>query len=376
MTARALTSASRWTCHAGDLTFHLTAPEPWAATQRAYLAGYLPGRPGDREDLGAYRLDIRLDDAGRQHMVRDITQVVGQRLIEIVPGVVLREAHGSDGLRCYAVASDALETQAPPYAVSIRGNHITLHADPSAPQAQRYPLRLMREAMIRAYENTGAVLFHAAGADLNGHAVMVCGPRSAGKTTTLTAVIQATRGRLLSNDRLILDHRARLIAVPLPVPVARGTIAATPELSRALNTASRPQPALHQLPAVFGTAAKAEFSAREYAAALGTGLSAGSWLRVIIAARLTDSREPPLIRQLTPAQARDVLEATCFTPHDEFWRQPWLVPRTRPDAHLRQDASRMAAGIAACAPCFEVRFGVRNPRAGLDGAIASLLAGL
>ncbi|MGP4018804.1 hypothetical protein [Saccharopolyspora sp. 5N708] len=357
-----------WTSHAGDLAFTIIAPATWAEDQRQYLADYLPGRLGDR-NLGTFHLAVHPDDATCHEVVWQATHPPIARRIEPIPGVVLLETRTPSGMRCYAVAADGLEHQARAYSVRVHERHIELYLHHGARKPHGYPLRLMREAMLRTYEDHGGVLFHAAGADLGGHGVMICGPRAAGKTTLLTCLLRATRGALLSNDRLIMHRHGRLIAVPLPVPVARGTLEAIPELANAVPALSRPQRTISELPTTFGATEKAEFSAREYTTALGTSLAPGSWLRTILVPRLTDTTEPPRVRAIPPAEAQQVLQANCFTPHDEFWQQPWLVPRTTPDADLQRRAHQLIRELAGHIPCFEIRFGIRNPLDQLDKAL-------
>ena len=112
-----------------------------------------------------------------------------------------------------------------------RGDRVDLHvADPA--RGPRHVLRVIRELMLRAYEDAGAVVFHAAGVDVDGGTVMICGPRGAGKTTAAAALLHqfGPRARLLSNDRLLACDGHQVVAVPLPVPVARGTLDAFPAL--------------------------------------------------------------------------------------------------------------------------------------------------
>lgn len=363
-----------WTVYGGDLAVTLRAPSPWGRTQRAYLGGYLPGKLGDR-DLGGFELTVHPagpDDPTSAWLDGD--PPVGRRF-EPVPGVAMLERHDELGRPWYTVVTDTLEHQAGVNVVRVHDDHIDLYLRPSATRPHSYPLRLIREAMLRSYENLGGVVFHAAGLDINGHGVMICGPRSSGKTTTLTALLKATGGALLSNDRIILDVPDRMVAVPLPVPVAREAIEATPELRQALLTAARPQPDLADLPPGFGATTKAEFSALEYATALGARLAAGSWLRTIVAARLTNSSEPARADRLTTRHARDLLTENCFTPRDEFWREPWLVARTSPDSALAAHAQRVVDRIAASVPCVEVRFGVHSPPQQLTDTLAGLLRG-
>ncbi|MCI2422141.1 hypothetical protein MOQ72_32395 [Saccharopolyspora sp. K220] len=360
-----------WTSHAGDLAFTITAPAAWAEDQRDYLAQYLPGRVGDR-DLGTFHLAVYPDDAQCHEVVWQVTNPPIARRIEPIPGVVLLETRMPSGMRCYAVAADGVEHQARAFAVRVHERHIELYLHHGVRKPHGYPLRLMREAMLRTYEDHGGIVFHAAGADLGGHGVMICGPRSAGKTTVLTCLLRSTRGALLSNDRLILDRHGRLVAVPLPVPIARGTLDAVPELANAVPGLSRPQRTISELPRTFGATEKAEFSAREYATALGASLAPGSWLRTILVPRLSDSAEPPRIRALPPGETQQVLRASCFTPHDEFWQQPWLVPRGRPEPELHRRAHQLTHHLAAHIPCFEIRFGIRNPLDELDKTVLDI----
>lgn len=361
-------TSKAWTTHVGDLAFTVDAPTEWAEEQERYLLEYLPGRLGDR-DLGTFHLEVHLNDAECRQFAWQAMQPPISKRIEPVPGVVLSETRTSAGGRCYAVAADGLEHQGQAYAVRAHDRHIELYLHRTARKPHGYPLRLMREAMLRTYEDHGGLVFHAAGADLDGHGVMVCGPRSAGKTTLLTCLLRYAHGALLSNDRLILDEHRRLVPVPLPVPVAKGTIDAVPELDKATASLSRPQATITELPAVFGTRTKAEFTAREYASALNTSLAAGSSLETIIVPRLSNSSEPARWRALSPENAQDMLQANCFTPHDEFWRQPWLVPRTTANSELCERAEQLIRQLSEQVPCFEVSFGVRNPLDALVQAV-------
>ncbi|MPZ00449.1 MAG: hypothetical protein GEU97_21195 [Actinophytocola sp.] len=231
----------------------------------------------------------------------------------------------------------------------------------------------MREAMLRTYENTGGVVFHGAGVTCGGHGIMVCGPRHAGKTTMLAALLRSTGAQMLSNDRLLLVNDHQLLAVPLPVPIARGTVEAIPELRRTVPALTRPQTPLAQLPTVFGTTHKAEFTAREFATALGVRLTGSGSLTTVLVPRLSDSNEVTSIRRLPAAELEATLRGNCFTPHDEFWLQPWLVPRTRSDDELARHAQQRIPGIAPRLTGYEVRHGVRRGFDELSDVAADLI---
>jgi hypothetical protein len=67
-------------------------------------------------------------------------------------------------------------------------------------------------------------------------------------------------------------------------------------------------------------------TAREFATAMGGRITAGARLGLLVVPRLTDDTAPFNTRPLRLTEAREVLAASCFTPFDEFWLVPWLIP--------------------------------------------------
>jgi hypothetical protein len=347
-------------CHAGDVAFTITAPSAWLSTQRAYLSDFLTTPPGDL-DLAAFTIHTHTDDAAFRQIVETITRSPTTSYIEPVPGLLMQEAHDPTGRRCYVIATDDVEHQPGAYAVAVHGHDIDLFTHTGTTRPHRYPIRLIREAMLRTYEDVGGVVFHAAGVEVGGAAVMVCGPRGAGKTTTTAALLRLPGAALLSNDRLVAYQGDHVVAVPLPVPTARGTIQAFPELERQVRRTSSNSSALDTMPADFGSTVKHAFTARQFAEAFGARLIPLSTLGLVVVPRLADTNEPAHARRLPTAEARQIVAANCLTPRDEFWVRPWLVPRQSTDDQLSRQASAAIEHIAASVPCIEVSFGVRNP---------------
>ncbi|MGA2825673.1 MAG: hypothetical protein ABSF03_06095 [Streptosporangiaceae bacterium] len=356
---------------AGDLAATVTAPGQGQVA--GYLSAYLAG-PVGTHDLPRYQVSLH---AGREELARASARTAGVpvTLVEPVPGVVLAASTGADGSRVFTVAADRLENAPGSWAASISGDRVDLHvADPA--RGPRHLLRIIRELMLRAYEDAGAVVLHAAGVEVDAGTMMICGPRGAGKTTAAAALLHqfGPRARLLSNDRLLACDGHQVVAVPLPVPVARGTLGAFPALGAAVPAARRArpgEPAPAVLPREFGTAGKIAFPARDFAAAFGAGLAASSQVTAIIIPSLADTADPPVIRRASPPEAQAALAACCFTPADEFWR-PWLVARARPDADLAVHAARRCRQLAASVPCVTVSSGVRGPLGGFAEALATV----
>jgi hypothetical protein len=365
---------STWECHAGDVAFAITAPSQWLSEQREYLSGFLTTPPGEL-DLGTFTIQMHSDDTAFRQIVSTITRSPVTRHIEPVPGLVMLESV-QPARRCYVIATDGVEHQAGAYAATAQGRHIDLFTHSGTTRTHRYPIRLIREAMLRTYEDTGGVVFHAAGVDVGGVGVMVCGPRGAGKTTTTAALLRSTGAALLSNDRLIAHQGNHLVAVPLPVPTARGTIEAFGELEHSARRAMTETAELGMMPANFGSTVKHAFTARQFAQAFHTDLISASVLQLVVVPQLTDTREPARVRHLSPDEAHQVIAANSFTPRDEFWVRPWLIPRQRDDDLLHRQANAAIQHVTAAVPCVEVSFGVRNPITDLVHTLNKVIGGI
>jgi hypothetical protein len=351
---------STWDCHAGDVSVAITGPSTWLPAQRTYLSGFLTTPLGEL-GLAAFSIRVHTDDAAFRQITETVTRSPTTSYVEPVPGLVLQEARQPTGHRCYVIATDNVEHQPGAYAVAVHGHDIDLFTHTGTARPHRYPIRLVREAMLRTYEDAGGVIFHAAGADVDGAAVMICGPRGAGKTTVTAALLRLPSSALLSNDRLVFYQGDHVVAVPLPVPTARGTIQAFPELQRLVRRTDVNGTELDRMPADFGSTVKHAFTARQFAEAFGARLISRSALRLVVVPRLADTDEPARARRLSETEARHVVTANCFTPRDEFWVRPWLVPRDRTDDQLSRQAGTAIEHIAASVPCIEVTFGVHNP---------------
>jgi hypothetical protein len=361
--------------HAGDVAFAITAPSAWLSAQRAYLSDFLTTPPGEL-DLAAFSIRVHTDDAAFRQIAETITRSSTTSSVEPVPGLLMQEARHRTGRRCYVIATDNVEHQPGAYAVAVHGHDIDLFTHTGTARPHRYPIRLVREAMLRTYEDAGGVIFHAAGVDVGDAAVMVCGPRGAGKTTVTAALLRSPGAALLSNDRLVAYQGDHMVAVPLPVPTARGTIQAFPELERLVRRATVTGVELDEMPADFGSMVKHAFTARQFAEAFGARLISRSTLRLVVVPRLTDTDEPAHARHLSVPEARQVVAANCFTPRDEFWVRPWLVPRQSTDEQLSRQASAAIEYIAASVPCIEVSFGVRNPVSDLARVLEQATGGV
>jgi hypothetical protein len=86
-------------------------------------------------------------------------------------------------------------------------------------------MRVVRELATAALSSRGRLPVHGAAFGMNGSAVLICGPKRAGKTTLLVHALQSG-GTFLSNDRVFVDTAGPPRAQPMPtiVMLREGTL--------------------------------------------------------------------------------------------------------------------------------------------------------
>ncbi|MHC4845664.1 MAG: phosphoenolpyruvate carboxykinase (ATP) [Planctomycetota bacterium] len=96
-------------------------------------------------------------------------------------------------------------------------------------------MRVVRELATAAFGRRGRLPVHGAAFEMDGRAVLLCGPKRSGKTSLLVHALQRG-GAFLSNDRLFVEtHGAPFArAMPTVVTLRDGTLALHPGLASTL----------------------------------------------------------------------------------------------------------------------------------------------
>jgi hypothetical protein len=63
------------------------------------------------------------------------------------------------------------------------------------------------------------------------------------------------------------------------------------------------------------------------------------------------------LMDLSPAQALALLQQEIYTPLDERWRRPWILPRLQTEEILRRQAKELMNHLVQVLPLLRVRFG-------------------
>jgi len=314
------------------------------------------------------------------------------RILRAMPGSdvtpfrdVVYRAHACDAVTWFDVVRDDKDGLVGRYVIGWNGRTALVVVHPGVARPERLAVRVARELILRWHENRQAIVFHAAGVARGDRGLLIAGHSGAGKTTSL--LLAADRGgTLLSNDRMLVSpapERWTLVGVPLPVRIGRATIEGIPKLQRFLGAAAlaRPQllgqdPAL--LPIEFASSKKIELTPRELATVLGGSVACAAPLHAIVLPELGQDERPAWCERASVAQARAALEASCFTPEDETWLSPWLLPRAS-RALLAEAARATCEALAASVPAYRVGLGVQARAAGrlrrLRGLLRTLFDG-
>ena len=135
-------------------------------------------------------------------------------------------AHDVELTACYRVQYQAGRGEV----LVLAGSH--------RPRVRSALMRPVREWAMDAAQQRGGALLHAAACALGGQAVIIAGPKEAGKTSLLTYLLMSAGARFLANDRVLIapaPAAPRVQGIPTVVSIRRGTLALFPELWRRIE---------------------------------------------------------------------------------------------------------------------------------------------
>jgi hypothetical protein len=205
----------------------------------------------------------------------------------------------------------------------------------------RYMLRMLRDTIIRRYEDYGYGLFHAAVAVIKEKGILIVGSKGAGKTSLLCHFLHATSADFLANDRVLIGgiKCENLLFVPLPIRISNKTIDSIPSLAQFMAVSPSLNRTLsEETPPTSLVDNKLELTPRELGIAFDAGLSTTAKLSVILFPQFKPSLGQGVeFHLINLSDAVPILRECCFTPNDESWRDTWVTSRVKSQAVLESE---------------------------------------
>jgi len=247
---------------------------------------------------------------------------------------------------------------------------VTAAADPQGPFEAA---RLIREVLRRRFEQEGRAVLHAGAVSFGGSVWLVCGPKFAGKTTLVCALIEHLGADFVSNDRVFLGGpggRPEVISWPMSVRIGLGTCLASAPLRDWLRAGRSPayprsgwdtergldEAAARRL-AARADAPKLELVPAELVASLGGRALAGGPVGGVFLPARDASLAPGVGRAqpVGPTPAKQRLLAELLTPDDDDYPD-WLGLRCTEATDLRDRARALIDLLVDTRPVVEVSF--------------------
>jgi hypothetical protein len=266
----------------------------------------------------------------------------------------------------------------------LRPNEIEIVARPEGRSARVALLRVVRElAATRRRSDADVLDLHAAGFERDGAAILIAGPKQAGKSTLLVHALASGRARLLANDRVQIDTSVRPVlatGIPTIVSLRSGTLERFPRLLAAGPPVERPL-LLHAAelaacaPGPAPSAERLTLSPLQLARRLGAGCTPAAPVAALLFPEIDAQQRGSRLERLAADAAARAIATSRYgvrmqpRPRTVFEE---LVKCERPEP--RDDA--LVTRLAGELPCFRCRLGPDAYEQGPDALLEALARAL
>lgn len=251
----------------------------------------------------------------------------------------------------------------------VTRDRIDVVAPPDARRARIGLMRVVRERLTSVSASIETCLdLHAAAFDVGGRAVIVAGPRRAGKTSLLCHALASGRTGLIANDRVVVrldgDEATTAHGVPTLVAIRPATLSSFPML----RIAPDERPALRHATEAEDDAANAPASERDFslsprqlAARLGAPCVAHTPISAVVFPEIVDDESTWTTDTVSEIEGRARLAACVYGSRHQAVRTIIAsIGGVAPDAAPADDRTRgFVARLAASARLVRLRLGRR-----------------
>ena len=266
----------------------------------------------------------------------------------------------------------------------VAGTSVDVVAPEAEERAQLGLLGLVREAIAGSVAAHRPVVdLHAAAFALDGQAVVIAGPKGAGKTSLLCHVLVSAGAALLANDRVFVavdGAQPAACGIPTVVSIRQGTLDAFPQLlARAAEfpALTRIDPSARRIldgqPPLPPSARPALLlSPARFAGRLGAARAARASLAAIVIAEASAAVAGFALERLAEGAARAALDASLYGVAADRSRPTLFGGLAGKAAAGLPPIGDRIAGLAAAVPVYRCRLG----RDAYDRPAAPLLEAL
>ncbi|OMF81579.1 hypothetical protein [Paenibacillus glucanolyticus] len=196
------------------------------------------------------------------------------------------------------------------------------------------PARLIREIFNRENENIGAYQFHGGAVTIQNNGILICGEKGAGKTTTVTGLIEDGRTDFVANDRVLLsikENKTMIKGIPFAVAIRLGTCYNSPYLRKWLEPTAEPILGFRHSNLKISDIESfsdverwnikqfIELTPEELILSYNTQVKSTAQLKMIIFPEVNKDYKNPYIDKPSKEWAKSVLFRECFTIDDDSY---------------------------------------------------------
>jgi hypothetical protein len=245
------------------------------------------------------------------------------------------------------------------YWVIRRARQIGILTTAHTRYCSRLLLRVLREILYRSWENRGGIALHAAALQWQEHGVLLVGPHGAGKTTLLLDLLRWQQTAYIGNDHVF-------IACPPDGQGQPQILGGLPLVIRCGQEMLAAKPYLHSFASAERSEEKREITPRALLQALGCRFQGHAPLRALLFPVFSPQTHGVDLTNVSPEQARMLLQQEVYTPTDEQWRRPWILSRDQTEEVLEKQVEALITHLVQILPLLQVRFGPTVQQGGME----------
>lgn len=215
---------------------------------------------------------------------------------------------------------------------------------------ERQTLRIMKEVIIRFYENDGGIIFHSAAFNVDNNGCILTGLKGAGKTTFLCRMLDADNTEYISNDKIIITKDLDVIYLPLSMRIGLGTYDNFDNLKKYVENVKLDRVQYYNDKKIDWSKVeekyvKYDLTSKELKKIFNFRSVSSTKLKYLLIPKIDIDGRDFRVMKMSDEEKKNVILENCITLDNSMWPNPWVEKRTCSEEEIRKNSHELLKKI-------------------------------